>query len=85
MSENEISEMLGSSASSGSSGLAFDTWSRTFWSASSITTSGSNSMLTTETPSAEVLFITFTSRRPASSFSSGMVTRPSMSSGATPT
>ena len=52
--EVSISWTLGSSTSVGRSGFAMSTLSRTFWYASSIDTSGSNSITTVLTPSVEV-------------------------------
>jgi hypothetical protein len=81
---NEISVMIGSSASGGISACAVSIRSRIFCSASSISTDGSNSIAMMLAPSAEVEVISRTSFNASSSSSSGFVTSVSMSDGATP-
>ncbi len=83
-SETLISSIIGSSASSGRSGFAWSTLSRTRWCASVMSSSGMNSMRMTDTPSEERDSISFTPESPVSLRSIGMVTSDSMSLGATP-
>ena len=83
-SEKLISWTSGSSASAGRSVFAASTFSLTRWSAKSRSTEGWNSIVITETPSAETDVTFSTSRRFFSSFSIGMVNSVSTSPGATP-
>ena len=83
-SEKVNSRMAGSSASSGSSGLARSTFSRICWSASSMLTVVSNSAVTLEYPSMEVEESSLMSEMVLSSSSMGRVTSVSMSAGDTP-